>query len=152
LTFKNSGFITESRSAKHGWIRGGIKEIRMRKKLKKEMYRKLLPYVAQSISDMCDKEGYLVTELADRIGLPVNRLSEIRNYENYNDPLNESYLVKLVAGGVLSMKSLLQNVDLSEEERNELDRLSVFDLVAKARELGINVEEALERMIREVEE
>ena len=118
----------------------------MRKKHKKEMMLKITKYVSERVNYLCDQEEYLLQEISDRVDIPLNRMSEIKNHEKYGWPINEKQLAHLVGGGIVTLDEILKNVELTPEEKEELKGLSWFDLAKAAKSRGHNLEAVLYKL------
>lgn len=125
---------------------GCTKGAKMRKKHRKEMMLKVTRYVSERINHLCDHEEYLLQEISDRTGIPINRLSEIKNHSKYKWPLNEKYLAHLVGGGIVTLEEILKNVELTPEEKEEIKGLSWFDLAKAVKGRGHDLEAILYRL------
>jgi len=119
---------------------------RMRKKHRKEMFLKITKYLSKKIEHLGTDEEFLLQEISDRTGISINRLSEIKNHHKYKWPVNERYLANFIGGGIVTIKEILENVDLTDEEKKELEGMTIYDLVQAARRRGHDVESVLKHL------
>jgi hypothetical protein len=126
---------------------------RMRKKHRKQMFLKITEYLSKKIDYLCNEEEFLLQEISERTGITINRLSEIKNHHKYKWPVNERYLANFIGGGIVTIKEILENVELTEDERKELEGMTIYDLVQAARKRGHDVDAVLKHLaVRDPEE
>jgi hypothetical protein len=121
-------------------------EEELRKSERKRLYAKLVDYASKRLRIMVEIEGeWSVVEISRRTGIPQNRLSEIRNYQNYkNNPLNPRLFGQMIKGGIVSIDEVQKNVDLTEREARELELFRIYEDRGLQEEIRACVEAGLD--------
>ena len=103
--------------------------IDMMKKERREMFAKLTRFARKKVSYMVDVEGYTKTEIAQMAGVKNPRITEILGFEGgkYNTPISEDLFYKLIWGGILSVKEIKKQVQLTEKEYRFVEGYEIFE-------------------------
>lgn len=128
----------------------------MRKSEEKALFTKLTKYIGKKITYRVQVEGWTVTEVAAACGLPINRVSEIKNYSNYDRPINETFLAAFIGGKLVTIAELKEKAGLSKEEQAFMADMALYydnkplkaEIIAAAKE-GIDVVSLIQKARKE---
>jgi hypothetical protein len=102
----------------------GIKK--MRKSEEKVAFGKLTKYIGKVFTYMNQVEDWTVTEIAEKIQQPLNRVSEVKNYSKHQRPINEQFLASCIGGGIITMEEILAKAGLNEDEKGYVGNIVSF--------------------------
>ncbi len=123
--------------------------MRLRRAQQKEMLGKITEYIAKVI-EMKTSEDWTAKEIAQELGIPAPRITELRNYQDYKKSITDKQLAGFIEKGFVTVDEIIENCKLSEEEADALkDSHGIFEdqkLIATIRRLkekGINPHKVL---------
>ena len=110
------------------------------------LFDKLGKYAAIVLQAEKDSGRYQYKEIAEITGLQPSRISEIVN----NGVINEPQFIGLLSGGIMTVEKVLNEVDLSDQEKKFLQDYTIFEggkplkmAIIELKRLGGNPEKAL---------
>jgi len=111
----------------------------LRKKQRKLLVKKIQAYLAEKIDRMILNDEWTKSEIASRYGIPITRLSEMKEPEKYpRGGLNENLLAKAIIGGLLTVSEIKANVELTRAEQIHIDALAVLEEASEIRKAGFD--------------
>ena len=128
---------------------------KLRKKEKKDLYKKLTAHISKKLRYMIEVEDWTQVEISIQTKVPQNRLCEIINYENYGHlALSEHNLLFLIQGGIVTTTELKENCSLNQKEGDYLDETFLIHedekmkkVYVKCIKAGLNPAEILEKAL-----
>jgi len=128
---------------------------KMRKAEQKELFDKISQYISRKLVDM-KSEGWLNSEIAELADVVDARITEFRMYDTYRKPMSFTYIKKFLAGGIISTRELMENIELNDEEKECLIKLQIFEnpelpeLFAKLKARGKDPFKILKEALKEL--
>ena len=117
----------------------------MRKDEKKTLLGKITVHIGNVITYKNNVERWTSLEIAERYGVPNNRLTEYKNFQKYNKPISETFLAAFIGGGLLSIDDIKKNVNMTESEKRYVETFAFFsdtelkDGIDELKGLGVDV-------------
>jgi len=111
-------------------IRG--KTMKITRKEKKELFKKLTPVVKARLTYL-KKNEFTYTEMTERTGLTLSRISEIVN--NRKD-VNEVFLIKLLIGGIVNSRDLISVSGINASQEDYIQGLTIYEDTALMGEIN----------------
>ena len=109
----------------------------LRKKERKQFFKKIEPYLSKKIQIMIDFEHWTATEVFKVFGIPSNRQSEMKKPKKYpNGGLNETLLETALQGGIATVAEIKNHIDLTDREKSYLDTFAVHEEAALIKKAG----------------
>ena len=97
--------------------------MKITRKEKKELFKKLTPVIKARLEDLKQNE-LTYTEITERTGLTLSRVSEIVNGRK---EVNEVFIIKLFVGGIMNSKDLLKPPGMTESQKEYLKGLAIHE-------------------------
>jgi hypothetical protein len=101
----------------------GGRTMKITRKEKKELFKKLTPVVRARLTYLKNNE-LTYTEMTERTGLTLSRISEIVN--NRKD-VNEVFLIKLLIGGIVNSKDLLSVSGINAAQEDYVKGMTIYE-------------------------
>lgn len=125
------------------------------KSLEKRMLKKITPWVAKRVLEVCEEEQCDLQDLANTAGLLSSRISELVHYKNYPyGGCTERNLSLLIQGGIITVEEIKKNNNLTDDEIKLLDeKYSLYEdqetrtLIIQCKRAGIDYKQALKKLI-----
>jgi hypothetical protein len=106
--------------------------MKITRKEKKELFKKLTPVVKARLIHL-KKNEFTYTEMTERTGLTLSRISEIVN--NRKD-VNEVFLIKLFIGGIVNSRDLLSVSGINASQQDYIKGLTIYEDTALMGEIN----------------
>jgi len=102
---------------------------KMRKAEKQEVLKKITKYYQKKIEELVNNEQWTFSEVCEQVGVNQSRLTEIRVFQNegYGRPLNERLLKQSVAGGIITVNEIIENLEITPKQAQYIVELTMFD-------------------------
>ena len=106
--------------------------MKITRKEKKELFKKLTPVVKARLTYL-KKNEFTYTEMTERTGLTLSRISEIVN--NRKD-VNEVFLIKLLIGGIVNSRDLISVSGINASQEDYIQGLTIYEDTALMGEIN----------------
>ena len=124
----------------------------MKKSQKRDLLKRITPIAGEAISRFGRDNKWTNVEISEYVGIPQNRLSEYINHEKNNRVISEKHLIMLTARGIIDVKNIKENLDLTDAEATFIDGIGTVESESlrgelfKAQRAGIDVEARIKKM------
>ncbi len=128
----------------------------LRKSDKKKLFGKVTIALGEIITELNKdpNDPWLDGEISELTGIHQSRLSEIKNFQKYNKPVNSKILSRLILGGIIVIEDILIRIKCSEEERRYLvevgflEDIETIKTIKEAIKAGVNIKTVLRDAIK----
>ena len=120
---------------------------------KKVLLFKATKFLAKKLEAL-NRDGWTDLELSKELYISNTRLSEIKNYKNYNKPVAEKHLILMIEKGIVTMNELKLNVASTEKEQAYFDTMTIYEdnehreLYLEIKKLGLNPADILKEYLK----
>lgn len=94
---------------------------------RKALFTKITVYVERKLNEFKLEKGWTDGEISMETGVSQSRLSELKNLERYGKVINKATLMRFLGAGILTVREIKKNIELTGKERDFLDEFMIFE-------------------------
>ena len=100
----------------------------------KDLLMRITRIIGKRLVYLVDVERWKNNELAEKFGVPQNRLSEYKKHEKYNRAVTQEHFAAFITGGIVTTSELIENVAANEKEREFIEQFKLNEDAAARKE------------------